>query len=263
MISTTNDPTFLFDSLPLHWQMTRWEKFGFTSVLEAARPKVAIEIGSYRGGSLQVIARYAEKIYSIDLDPSLKDRLEHQLPNVEFLTGDSRQILPALLSRMTKHGEELGCVLIDGDHSTEGVRCDINNILRYTPVRPVFIVFHDSFNPDCRKGILTADWSACDYVHYVEIDFVPGVYHFEPFDTAPPRSMFGGLAVALMRPERRRGPLSVYQCQKGLFETVFISSSHVPTKKSSLLLRASRRAKRLVARSGGILRRRSITAGML
>ena len=24
--STTNEPTFLFDDLPLHWQMTRWEK---------------------------------------------------------------------------------------------------------------------------------------------------------------------------------------------------------------------------------------------
>jgi hypothetical protein len=227
--------------------MTRWEKYGLTSILEAARPKVAIEIGSYKGGSLQVIARYAEKIYSIDLDRSLKDRLGHQLPNVEFLTGDSRQLLPALLSRIMKRGEELGFVLIDGDHSTEGVRCDINNVLRYTPVRPVFIVFHDSFNPDCRKGILTADWPTCDYVHYIEVDFVPGVYHFEPFDTAPPRSMFGGLAVALMRPERRVGPLSVHQCQKGLFETVFISSSHAPASRLSVLIRALRKAKRLAA----------------
>jgi hypothetical protein len=233
--------------------MTRWEKYGFASILEAARPKVAIEIGSYKGGSLQIIARYAEKIYSIDLDPSLKERLGHDLPNVEFLTGDSRQILPALLSRIMKSGEELGFVLIDGDHSTEGVRSDINNILRYMPVRPVFIVFHDSFNPDCRKGILTADWSACDHVHYLEVDFVPGVYHFEAFDTSPPRSMFGGLAVALMRPEGRVGPLSIHQCQKGLFETVFVSSSHAPTRKSSLLIRALRRAKRLAARTASPL----------
>jgi hypothetical protein len=245
MISTTNEPTFLFDALPLHWQMTRWEKYGFTSLLEAAKPKVGIEIGTYKGGSLQVIANYAEKMYSIDLDTSLKDRLGHQLRNVEFLTGDSRQILPALLNRIMADGEELGFVLIDGDHSTEGVRCDINNILRYRPVRPVFIVFHDSFNPDCRKGILNADWSTCDYVHYVEVDFVPGVYHFEAFDTSAPRSMFGGLAVAIMQPERRIGPLSIHQSQKGLFEAVFVSSSHAPMKRSSLLIRAFGRAKRL------------------
>jgi Methyltransferase domain len=245
MTFTTNEPTFLFDTLPLHWQMTRWEKYGFTSILQAAKPKVGIEIGTYQGGSLQVIANHADKIYSIDLDATLKDRLGGQLPNVEFLTGDSRQILPALLNRIMQRGEELGFVLIDGDHSIEGVRCDINNVLRYTPLRPVFIVLHDSFNPDCRKGILTADWSMCDHVHYVEVDFVPGVYHFEAFDTAAPRSMFGGLAVAVMRPERRVGPLAIHQCQKGLFEAVFISSRHAPPKRSSLLIRALRKAKRV------------------
>jgi len=244
MISSTNEPTFLFDSLPLHWQMTRWEKYGFASILKAANPKVAIEIGTYQGGSLQVIARYAQKVYSIDLDASLKDRLGQELSNVEFLAGDSRQILPTLLNRITEHGEELGFVLIDGDHSTEGVRCDINNILRYTPVRPVFIAFHDSFNPDCRRGVLTADWSKCDHVHYVEVDFVPGVYHFEAFDTAAPRSMFGGLALAIMRPELRVGPLSIHQSQKGLFEAVFLSSRHTPPTRLSLLSRAFRRAKR-------------------
>jgi len=48
--STTNEPTFLFDDLPLYWQMARWEKYGFASILEAAKPKVAIEIGTYKGG---------------------------------------------------------------------------------------------------------------------------------------------------------------------------------------------------------------------
>ena len=116
------------------------------------------------------------------------------------------RILPPLLDRISGRGEELGFVLIDGDHSTEGVRSDINAILRYKPSRPLFIVFHDSFHPPCREGILTADWAACEHVHFVEIDFVPGVYHFEAFDTATPRSMFGGLAVAVMRPERCRDP---------------------------------------------------------
>ena len=64
--STPNDPTFLFDDLPFHWQMTRCEKYAFASILEAARPAVAIEIGTYKGGSLQLIAEHAEKVYSID-----------------------------------------------------------------------------------------------------------------------------------------------------------------------------------------------------
>jgi hypothetical protein len=241
MISTPNDPTFLFDDLPLHWQMTRWEKFGFASILEVAKPKLAIEIGTYKGGSLQVISKYADRVYSIDTDPSLRSRL--QLPNVEYLTGDSRQIVPRLLQSL--EGKELGFVLIDGDHSTEGVRADINNVLRYKPTRPVFVVFHDSFNPDCRKGILAADWSDGDFVHYVELDFVPGVYHFEPFDTAPPRSMFGGLCLAIMRPEPRTEPLTIHQSQKGLFEAVFATSSHAPSKQVPIGIRALRKASAL------------------
>src|SRR5262249_36395803 len=179
MRSTTNDPTFLYDDLPLHWQMTRWEKFGFASILEAARPKVALEIGTYRGGSLQVIARHAEKIYSVDIDPAIEERLGGRFPGVEFSAGDSRAILPPLLEGIAARGEELGFVLIDGDHSTEGVRSDINAVLRYRPVRPVYVVFHDSFHPPCRQGILAADWAACEHVHSVEVDFVPGVYHAE------------------------------------------------------------------------------------
>jgi hypothetical protein len=247
--STTNDPTFLFDDLPLYWQMTRWEKFAFASILEAANPKVALEIGTYQGGSLQVLARRAEKVYSLDLDESLKGRLGPRFPNVEFVSGDSRLILPDVLRQIEERREELGFVLIDGDHSTEGVRHDINAVLRYIPVRRVFIVFHDSFHPPCRQGILSADWSACDYVHYVEVDFVPGVYHDEAFDTAPPRSMFGGLAVAVMRPERRAGPLTIHQCQKGLFETVLRSSSHVSARRP-LLVRALQKAKRIALRPG-------------
>ena len=231
--STTNEPTFLFDDLPLHWQMTRWEKYGFESILRAAKPKVALEIGTYKGGSLQVIMRHAERAYSLDVDATIKDRLGSQFPGVEFSAGDSRDLLPDLLNRISARGEELGFVLIDGDHSTEGVRSDINAVLRYKPVCPMFIVFHDSFHPPCREGILTADWAACEHVHFVEIDFVPGVYHFEAFDTAMARSMFGGLAVAMMRPERRVKPLIIGQCQKGLFETVYAASCHANTSHAN------------------------------
>jgi hypothetical protein len=231
--------------------MTRWEKYAFASLLDAAQPKVAIEIGTYRGGSLQVIAQRAEKVYSLDTDATLKERLGPAFPNVEFLAGDSRAVLPDLLNRISARREELGFVLIDGDHSTEGVRHDINAVLRYTPLRPVFIIFHDSFHPPCRQGIVTADWAGCDHVDYVEVDFIPGVYHHEAFDTAAPRTMYGGLALAIMRPERRAGPLTIHQSQSGLFETVLRSSSHVTPRRPPLLVRALRKAKRLALHPGG------------
>lgn len=246
--STTNDPTFLYDDLPLHWQMTRWEKYGFASILEAARPRVALEIGTYQGGSLQVIARHAEKVYSVDIDPTIEGRLGDRFPGVAFSAGDSRAILPPLLEGIAARGEELGFVLIDGDHSAEGVRSDINAVLRYKPVRPVYVVFHDSFHPPCREGILAADWSACPHVHLVEIDFVPGVYHLEAFDTAGPRSMYGGLALAVLKPEPREGSLTIHQSQRGLFETVYAASCHAPPPRRSLLGRALGKVRRAVLR---------------
>jgi hypothetical protein len=231
MASTPNSPTFVFDDLPLHWQMTRCEKYALASILEMANAGVAIEIGTYKGGSLQVISKRAGKVYSIDITPECRETLGGRFNNVEFITGDSTRILPGLLRKIAEAGEQLGFVLIDGNHSTEGVKSDINAVLKYVPIRPVYVVFHDSFHPPCREGILAADWGQCDYVHYVEIDFIPGVYHREAFDTARPKSMFGGLALALMRPEKRAGEITVCQSQQGLFEAVVSHSCHVATEE--------------------------------
>jgi Methyltransferase domain len=241
--SNPNGPTFVFDNLPLHWQMTRCEKYAFASLLEIAKPDVAIEIGTYKGGSLQIISQNAKRVYSIDKSPEYKEALSAHFANVELLTGNSRQLLPPLLDRIKAKNESLGFVLIDGDHSTEGVRNDVNAVLKYTPVRPLYIVFHDSFHPPSRKGILTADWHLCPFVHYVEVDFIPGVYHYEAFDTAKPRSMYGGLSLALMLPEERTHELHIYQSQKGLFDTILPHSRHGSVKES-LILGFLRRVKR-------------------
>jgi hypothetical protein len=245
MQSNPNFPTFLFDELPLHWQMTRCEKYGFAGLLDAAAPDVAIEIGTYQGGSLQLIARHARKVYSIDVSPSCAERLRGRFDNVEFLVGDSRSLLPDLLRRIEERGEHLQFVLIDGGHTADAVRSDIDQVLRYVPSRPLFVVFHDSFHPPCRKGVLEADWSGCPYVHYVEVDFVPGVFHREAFDTAKPRSMYGGLALAVLKPEQRAGPLVVHQSQEGLYDVVFASSRYTPKSRYWWLERWQRAKKAL------------------
>jgi len=237
MKSDPNGPTFLFDDLPLQWQMTRCEKFGLASLLQAAQPEVAIEIGTYKGGSLQLISVHSTKTYSIDISPVPRETLSDHFRNVELLTGESNLLVPEVLKKITGRGEDLGFVLIDGDHSTEGVRSDIEALLHHEPTTPVYVVIHDSFHPPCRKGILDASWQECPFVHYVEVDFIPGVYHFHAFDTASPKSMYGGLAVALMRPEQRSEDLIVHQTQAGLFETVLKHSCHVESRGVRDLLR--------------------------
>jgi hypothetical protein len=230
MRSSPNEPTFLLEGTPLHWQMTRCERYAFIALLDIARPEVAIEIGTYKGGSLQVMARRAQKVYSLDINSSCKEELASRFPNVDFHAGDSKQLIPEVLKTIAQANEKLGFVLIDGDHSTEGVRNDINAVLRHVPSRPVYVVFHDSFHPASRRGILQAAWKKCLHVHYVEVDFIPGVFHYDGFDTAEPRSMFGGLALALMLPEERTGELVIHQSQKGLFQSVLRHSVHHPLR---------------------------------
>lgn len=229
--SNPNSPTFCFDELPLHWQMTRCEKYAFEKLLQIADTEVAIEIGTYKGGSLQLISRNAEHVYSLDISPTCKEELGSQFTNVDFRTGDSKALIADVLDEIRQRGSQLGFVLIDGDHTTEGVRGDINAVLQHVPDRDMYVVFHDSFNPPAREGILSAAWQDCPYVHFVEVDYVPGVYHDQAFDTAPARSMYGGLAVALLKPEPRQDPLVIHQSQKGLFDVVFQSSCHANKKQ--------------------------------
>jgi hypothetical protein len=104
-------------------------------------------------------------------------------------------------------------VLIDGDHSREGVRKDVNAVLAYTPRRPVYVVLHDSFNPDVRAGILDADWQESPHAHYLQLDFVVG--QFAPCPQG--LEMWGGMGLALLLPKKRTGPLTIRQAGQQMF----------------------------------------------
>jgi hypothetical protein len=97
MKSDSSVPTFVFDDLPLYWQMTRCEKYAFAALLHASKPEVAIEIGTFQGGSLQVISDASQKVYSLDVSEDCREKLGPRFANVEFVTGDSRIQLPTLL----------------------------------------------------------------------------------------------------------------------------------------------------------------------
>jgi hypothetical protein len=218
--SSLGNPFFAEADFPLEWHMTRNEKYCFIKLLEMAKPKVAIEIGSLKGGSLQVLSRYCQQVYSIDIDPGVEERLKGKFDNVEFITAHSHQAIPKLLARIAP--EDLGFVLIDGDHSYDGVRADINLFLGLVPPRPLFIVFHDSFNPECRRGIKAANYHQSSHVHYVEIDFISGV--FNPHSLS--RQMWGGLALVVMLPEKRTDNLTIHEGQKKLFDALYFQSAH-------------------------------------
>jgi hypothetical protein len=180
------------------------------------------------------LARFCGHVDSIDIDPAVEQRLGDRFNNVTFHTGRSADLLPAALRDASLINQAVDFVLIDGDHSTDGVRRDINALLSVPVSHEMLVLVHDAFNPDCRAGILSANWHSCPHVHEVEIDFIPGVYHQQPYDTAPARTMWGGFACALLKPEPREADLVISQCQQGLFEAVLLQSSHAPRPLSRL-----------------------------
>jgi len=185
--------------------MSPSEQVAMVFLLEHLRPKVAIEIGTRFGGSLQVLAQFCDRVYSIDIDPDVPKRLAGKFPNVEYLTGPSDDLLPPLINRLQRERAELSFALIDGDHSTDGVRKDVDNVLRFRPVVPLYIVMHDSLNPACRAGLREAQWAANPVVHAVELDFVAGIVNPAPAC----RGIWGGLAVGIALPYERSGRFQI------------------------------------------------------
>lgn len=214
---------------PCEWQMNAWEKLVLDAVLARLTPKFAIEIGSYKGGSLHVLAKHSKYVVSVDpRNTDLQKSLGSKLVNVEFRTGYSYDVLPDLINRANSSRHTPSFVLIDGDHSEQSVRGDINLILNIKPETPLIVLMHDSFNPDCRRGMESADWAACPFVHAVDLDYCPGVFLEQRTQWVEPKSMWGGFGCALLMPEKRVGDLAVVQSQRLLFEATRLVSSHRP-----------------------------------
>ena len=206
------DQVLYADCLGENWQMHDSERLALTAILARHRPEICIEVGTYQGGSLSLISQYARTVFSIDIDPSIPEKFSH-FKNVSFLTGPSSFILPALLSEMDRVQIGPDFILIDGDHSRGGVKTDIESVLRYRPIRPFFLVMHDSVNPGCRAGMMEAPWRESRFCQWVDLDFVPGrlVEHQGPSHG----EMWGGLAAAYFTPEPRTQDLTV-RCSAAL-----------------------------------------------
>ena len=139
-----------------NWQMNDSERMALTGLLARQQPACSIEVGTYCAGSLSLISQYSKVVFSIDIDETIPSRFH--FPNVSFLTGPSTVILPHLLRELDAAGIPLDFILIDGDHSANGVMQDVACLLSYVPKKPFFVLLHDSFNPECRRGMVNAGW---------------------------------------------------------------------------------------------------------
>ena len=96
------------------------ERCVLVMLLQELRPEYAIEIGTSYGGSLSVLSRFAQHVYTLDINPVFHQQLQDKYSNVEFITGNSNDTFPALLANLQASRANLGLILIDGDHSRSG-----------------------------------------------------------------------------------------------------------------------------------------------
>lgn len=200
-----------------NWQMSHSERLALMALLHRYNPEVCIEVGTFRGGSLSLIAQYAKKVFSIDIDPTIPERYAH-LSNVHFLTGRSSELLPSLLKELNESGLGVDLVLIDGDHSKDGVMGDLNILLAYQPIRPLSVLMHDSFNPECRAGMLQANWHGSKYLHFADLDFVPG--RLIEHGGGGHGEMWGGLSLLMFLPQPRKGPPTIQRSANMMHEAI-------------------------------------------
>jgi predicted O-methyltransferase YrrM len=153
----------------------------FAEIVASIRPKKVLEIGTFQGGTVCVLARLSAPratIISIDLpggkfgggQSKLRSLLYHtfgkSFQRMHLIRGDSHS--EEVAARVSQITQSLDVLFIDGDHTYEGVRHDF---VSYSPlVRPGGIVaFHDiAEHPEKAGGDVPRFWNE-----------VKGAYRYE------------------------------------------------------------------------------------
>jgi hypothetical protein len=231
--------SFYSDVSPV-WLMAHGERAAQAMLLSFIKPNVIIEIGTRFGGSAFLFSQTAKQVICIDIDEAVRARTAG-IPNIEVIVGNSVEEIPKVLSRLRESGSDFDLALIDGDHSADGVRADIEAFIASRPTKPCWLILHDTFNPDVRSGIRSVNWDR-PWVSYVEIDFVPGVIKQDP---AIHLQMWGGIGIVELQPTDRIGPLVVNEDGRLLYEAALKVTTHALRRVSPLRRIARRIRKRI------------------
>ncbi len=196
MASNTETPLRLPVFAHQAWQMSYGERAAFEGLVSQVSPKLAVEIGTAEGGSLKRIAAHSDEVHSFDLVAPVDEVA--QLENVTFHTGDSHQLLVEFLEHTAAEQRSIDFVLIDGDHSADGVKRDILDVLGSDAVVRTIIVLHDTFNPEVRRGIEAAHVQDHPKVALFDLDLVPG---YVPRNGPFRLELWGGLGLIVVDAE--------------------------------------------------------------
>lgn len=152
--------------------MSLGERAALEGVLTQRRPKLAIEIGTAQGGSLERIAAHAEEVHSFDLVAPQLDVAAKS--HVHLHPGDSHVLLKQQLEEFASAGRNVDFALVDGDHSADGVYSDMRDLLESPATSDTVILIHDASNEEVRCGIDRVPYLSFAKVRRVELDWLPG-----------------------------------------------------------------------------------------
>ena len=159
------------------WLMSTREKLGLIGLLHCLKPKKVLELGYHRGGATKWLSEFSEQLITVDVNEFVADA-PNLFHNVEAWNCPTLEAA----SRIKKEKLFFDLAIIDADHSRKAVSADINGIIEHSDI----ILMHDSFNPDCRKGMVDALKKQDSHAYY--LDFIPSVSKND--------GLWGGLAIA-------------------------------------------------------------------
>ena len=159
------------------WLMSSREKLGLIGLLHCLKPKKVLELGYHRGGATEWLSQFSEQVITVDINEFVADA-PNLFHNVEAWNCPTLEAT----SRIKKEKLFFDLAIIDADHSRKAVSADINAIIEHSDI----ILMHDSFNPDCRKGMVDALKKQDSHAYY--LDFIPSVSKHD--------GLWGGLAIA-------------------------------------------------------------------
>jgi hypothetical protein len=156
-----------------HWMMQLGERFAFEGLLSQIKPRVAVEIGTWEGGSLRRIAPHAGHVHAFDIDERSVPHAD-ALDNVTLHLGDAAAEVPRVLAELHARGATVDFALVDGLHTYEAVQADARALLAAEACHTTTIVFHDTAHAGVRAGLTDLDLPAHPKVALWLPDFVPG-----------------------------------------------------------------------------------------
>jgi hypothetical protein len=159
------------------WLMSTREKLGLIGLLHCLKPKKVLELGYHRGGATKWLSEFSEQVISVDVNEFVSNA-PNLFHNVEAWNCPTLEAV----SRIKTENLFFDLAIIDADHSRKAVSADINGIIEHADI----ILMHDSFNPDCRKGMMDSLKNQKSHAYY--LDFIPSISKND--------GLWGGLAIA-------------------------------------------------------------------